>query len=327
MWLLFRVALQLHFDQIPGGDELYKHSMVFFMGFVSEQVWQSQQSALASDKIYVMNAKIVRRLQKLSSAPSTVVLPSLHGHLEDVLQSLANRLSARWKKAQEDDTRKVDLAPLASMDFVQGSFVHLPELDKYLQSLQTRSTACRGSGFAPSSVFIQYNYTDLPVLTALGSSGDYVVANLQEIEHWVATHLDSWISVNASDTGTPAMLHNLIVAYRDVADGSYSQNPEAVSVMLLTLLELWVACDKAACAVVPLLANHKPDIPRDVLQGLLLPQKAQLDKLRLVEMYLEGRDSAPRCSSLLWSTKRDRSFCCTVFRPVSEAPRSQASYR
>ncbi|EME39837.1 hypothetical protein DOTSEDRAFT_37894 [Dothistroma septosporum NZE10] len=289
MWLLIRVALQLHFNQIPGGDELYKHFMLFFLSFVSEQV---------CDKIYVMNAKIVRRLQKLSRATATVVLPSLHGHLEDILQLSANRLSARWKKAQEDDTRKIDLAPLASLDFVRGSLVYLPELDKYLQSLQTRSTAYRGSGFAPNSMLIY---------------DDYAVANLQGIEHWVATNLDSWISINDSDTSTPAMLHNLIVAYRDVADECYSQNPEAVSVMLLTTLELWVACDKAVCAVVPLLAKYKPDIPRDVLQGFLLPQKAQMDRLRLVELYLEGRDSAPRRSSLLWSTRETEALAVQFF--------------
>ncbi|KAK4626619.1 hypothetical protein CLAFUW4_05025 [Fulvia fulva] len=315
LWLLIRVGLQLHFTQAAGSADLYKHFMVFFMAHVLRHMWDF---GLSSDKIYIMNAKIVRRLQKLSIVTTTKVLPSLQDHIRTVLRSFGNILAARWTKIQDGDKRKLDLASLSTLDFLKDSLVDLPELDKYLLSLRARSRDSQLSSFVPTSSLIQYSSSDLPTLNGLRSNDDYTVANLQGFEHWVATHLKTWISLHRTEAGTPEKLRAVLEAYHNIATTCYARNPEAISVMLLTLMQLWVACDKSACAIVPLLAEYKPAVPGHLLQNLLLPQKAQMDRLRLVEQYLEGRDGTLHDSKLLFSTADARCFAAVFFDQSSK---------
>jgi hypothetical protein len=59
--------------------------------------------------------------------------------------------------------------------------------------------------------------------------------------------------------------------------------------MLLAILELWVACDEGATAMLPLLCEYNPGVNQDIFQNLLLPFKSQMDRLHAVENYLQAR--------------------------------------
>ncbi|KAK6435922.1 hypothetical protein LTR95_007887, partial [Oleoguttula sp. CCFEE 5521] len=63
----------------------------------------------------------------------------------------------------------------------------------------------------------------------------------------------------------------------------YSGNPESISVMILTLYELWVALDKAAIRLGLSLAEYDPEIPLAPLHGLLLPFLEQMERFQDVE--------------------------------------------
>lgn len=62
--------------------------------------------------------------------------------------------------------------------------------------------------------------------------------------------------------------------------------------MHLTIMELWVACDRSACQVHTLLQQYAPIIPMELLQSLLLPLKDQLRRLSAVEAYISSRLSS-----------------------------------
>ena len=57
----------------------------------------------------------------------------------------------------------------------------------------------------------------------------------------------------------------------------------SLPVMILTLFELLVACDKAAIRVCPLLGEYSLGVPHAVLQSLLLPFYGQMYRLAGVE--------------------------------------------
>src|SRR5436305_8438073 len=83
--------------------------------------------------------------------------------------------------------------------------------------------------------------------TCLGSSTrDYMAYNLRAFEAWVASDLHHWLGLHKGNTSTCGKLGDLIHSYYDVACLFYSGNPEATSTMLLTILELWIACDESA---------------------------------------------------------------------------------
>lgn len=84
-------------------------------------------------------------------------------------------------------------------------------------------------------------------------------------------------------------LHNFIVRYHSFAENLYADNPEGTSIMLLTIFELWLACDRIAKATCAFMKDYDPDIPVDILSNLLLPFKLQMDRLHTVEGYLRGR--------------------------------------
>ncbi|OCK74911.1 hypothetical protein K432DRAFT_447027 [Lepidopterella palustris CBS 459.81] len=82
-----------------------------------------------------------------------------------------------------------------------------------------------------------------------------------------------------------------ILNYLSKAEGAYSGSPEAQSMMLLTVMELWVACDTYATKAYPLLLDYGTGFRPQILESLILPKKEQLLRLACVEDYLESRKS------------------------------------
>lgn len=79
--------------------------------------------------------------------------------------------------------------------------------------------------------------------------------------------------------------------YHHAASTAYSDNPEGQSIMVLTIFALWVACDKSATRIHPLLHQYSPDINMNLLQSLLLPARTQMQWLFELEEYNAKRIS------------------------------------
>lgn len=107
--------------------------------------------------------------------------------------------------------------------------------------------------------------------------------------------------------------------YHAIASAHYCKSPEAISVMQLTILELWVACDKSATKIHPLLSDYDHEIPTESLAALLLPFKQQMRRLADLESYLTGRN-AKGPASALYSFGHSRSFPVRYFE---RSPRLQ----
>lgn len=61
--------------------------------------------------------------------------------------------------------------------------------------------------------------------------------------------------------------------------------------MYLTAVEIWIACDKCACEIYPLLRDFDPKVDLASFQSLSLPFKSQLQRLLAAEDYLQTRRS------------------------------------
>ncbi len=290
MWLLVRVAMQLIFFRLTilsklSGD-LYKTFMVFLMSHVIEL---SHQRSLSSDVMYAMNAKLARRLLKLDSS---VDEPGLK-FVQNVMQNTDKLIHARWSKIVEQAGPRYDLSRLEGLDFGQDVFSTLPALDGYIESMAKRENNKSSIAFQPASALIKYQAEELP--TYLGSSTpDYMAFNLRAFEAWVASDLRQWLELHKWNTGTCGKLGDLIQSYHGVACLLYSGNPEATSIMLLTILELWISCDESATHVCELLREYDPGIPQKLLQSLALPFRCQMERLLRAENYLKRRRARAR---------------------------------
>jgi len=106
----------------------------------------------------------------------------------------------------------------------------------------------------------------------------------------------------------------LIRRYRDAAAGPYQGNPEALSAMHLTIMELWTALDASATSLVPLLHQYSPGIPAGFFDGLILPRPGQLERLARVEDHLAQRRAAAGSNGPPWQVRSgDGSWSSTCF--------------
>ena len=294
IWLLVRVAMQLVFSrpsgpsQLPEGD-LYKIFMVFLMSHILKL---SHQHHLPSDLMYAMNAKLARRLLKLDLS---VKGPGLN-FVEDVMRDTNKLLHERWLSIMEQAGPRCDLSRLKCLNFGHDVLNSLPAFDEYIKLIAQRENNKSSVAFQPESALVKYQAEELP--NRLESPiRDYTPYNLRAFEAWVASNLSLWLETHKGDPDTSGKLGDLIEHYHDIAYPLYSSNVESTSIMILTILELWIACDESATHICELLGDYDPGIPQTIFQSLALPFKSQMERLLRAEDYLKRRQARARFPS------------------------------
>ena len=293
LWLLVRVALQLAFTRSSPLSKLpedpYKTFMVLLMSHVLKF---SHQASISTEFLYAMNCKLARRVLKLGSSTDG---PGLL-FVQNVMQNTQKIIDTRWTIIAEQDQFRYDPSCLERLNFREDTFITLPTLDAYIKSVVTVGNSGTHFTFQPAPALVQYHAGELPDCL-FASSAEYVAYNLRAFETWVALHLDQWLKLNKPGASTCSKLGQLIKNYHSVAFPSYSDNPEATSVMVLTILEVWIACDVSAIFIHASLGDYDPGIPQDLLQCLSLPFKSQMERLLRAEDYLIRRRARARFSA------------------------------
>jgi hypothetical protein len=74
--------------------------------------------------------------------------------------------------------------------------------------------------------------------------------------------------------------------YLSTVGDAYDNNPEQKSVMLITVMELWVAMDACAAKMFSLLKDYNPGFPSDILDDLQIARLKDIHRLHKVREYL-----------------------------------------
>lgn len=300
-WLFLRVSLQLGFlqsEKANDGPKLYKQFMLFFVAHILQK---SAEHPIETDLLYVMTAKLTRRLLKAGTDINPLVLESVR----KATCQAHERMTSRWLAVQHSGARTVDMTQLSALDFNRDTRLDLDGLDKFIESLQSRQEQSRNSDFRPVQKLITYYAHILPDLANHADEGQVVVQNLHGLENWVGTFLPAWIEEHRNDPGACGQLAQLMSRYHHFAKTRYSGNAEATSIMILVMLELWTACDKIAIASCPLLDDYEPGLSKDLLQSLVLPLRRQMERLMAVEDYIVDRTGSRQPSIQLFETTDD----------------------
>ncbi|KAL2816576.1 hypothetical protein BDW59DRAFT_166300 [Aspergillus cavernicola] len=287
LWLLIRVVLQLAFRRLSARkiipNNLYKQFMVYLMSFILF----TSQDTLPSENLHCMTAKICRRLHKLHLSYQ----PAWFELVQRALTVANERITTRWHNTMKEKAHHIDISSLAQLDFSGDVACTLSGLDQYLEQIQQHddNNSLRSVRFHPISKLLQFKSSDIP--TSLQSAhSDYTVYNLAVFEDWVSTSLDGWLELHVAVQSTCGRLAELIKKYHAAASDAYSSSPEGISIMLLTILELWIACDKSAVNAHRILSDYDPCIPISMFQSLLLPFQSQMERLARAEEYLNDRN-------------------------------------
>ncbi|KAM3514412.1 hypothetical protein MY11210_001966 [Beauveria gryllotalpidicola] len=279
IWLLARITIQTIFDRVAE-PHVYKQFMVFFMSLLLEVAVSFN---MQSETLYCMVAKLSGRLKKLGENAPVCLL----GGVGTTMASAVSRMKASWQTARQALDANLSLRDTTAY-WSRDKYTQCPNLDGFIRSIDSRKPNTAARGFSPSWSVPKYSSSTFPT-TAFAQEDKRAAIELLAFESWVAASLDHWLADNIGLRDTPGKLLQGIGNYHTSALRRYSGSPEATSLMLLTIMELWVACDKSACQIHSLLRDFDHEIPGEVLQSLILPFKKDMERLYRIEKYLATR--------------------------------------
>ncbi|KAF2131741.1 hypothetical protein P153DRAFT_336326 [Dothidotthia symphoricarpi CBS 119687] len=291
LWLFVRVSLQAFFSRNAPNkrspDSLYKAFMILFLTRLLDD---ENLKGLDSDVIYTVSAKLTRRLRKFEALQQFESLQphwALSVHL--ALIAAHSFIHEKWNAAVESTEANIDFTFLENLQPEADLDIKLPDLNAFVSGMAARRRSAANPGFKPASEFPDLLPNAIP--DGISASSDYKSFHLAALEGWIEHNLQNWLSLHERDTTTCGKLRRLMTTYHCAASEAYAGIPISTSVMYLIILELWVACDKSACSIYPLLAKFDPEICMAELQCLLLPLKGQMERLHEIEKHVHSRIS------------------------------------
>lgn len=326
VWLLARVAMQTTFSRLLPSGQHYKEFMVFF---IADILRLARDHGTPSDILHCIASKITGRARKLKWDQSDVK-PAWLTDAEETTRLGLETMQTTWSEIMDNADPSVLTADLGALDFARDCATMLPELDEYIKLVQTPPAVDRTRQLFSPPELTSHFPPGLPQAEMLETNKDssYVLA---AFETWVESLLDVWLHVRMQDIDTCGSLSRLMQQYHQASASHYKYNPENMSIMVLTCLELWVAADKSACQRHPLLLDYDPCIPSKLLQSLLLPFKDQMQRLLRVEAYLTHRRATAKVGrpSIFGSFGQQNSFAVRFYAssPVHQALLAQIEAR
>ncbi|KAF8251192.1 hypothetical protein K440DRAFT_596393 [Wilcoxina mikolae CBS 423.85] len=282
LWLLLRVVLQ---TTLRDGDDhgLYKSFMAYFMADVLEQ---ALRSVSGSETLFVMNAKLARRVLKAGDSLPTFVKK----RVEDVVGQVSQHIEKEWERIQGNNPNSNRWNP-TRLSFEGDTKLSLCNSKTYLDGVLNRNKGYQTqSTFRPKEIKrISGNSDKLPSLNKGGKTGFELLLMLGDFESWVEHNLGGWQSANISRESACQEIGDIIKQYTNIAKELYDNSPENLSIMLLTTMELWVALDKITLRHCGLMAQYSPEIPENLLNPLLLRKRKEMVRLNEVETYIRNR--------------------------------------
>ena len=318
LWLVLRVAIQTTADS----RDTYKAFMVFFQ---AELLRLFLDHGLSSELLHVARVKTSRRVYKLGTSAS----PRLLEVVQVVGREIGQRLQARWSEEQRLQANSPSYTPDPSA-FETDTTISLLESRAYLTKIMCPNPYTQTSTtFNPRQFPRLRDISDFRDLFPNGltkaTQAECYVA-LTDFEFLVQERLDVWVTKNIRDTSACETLGSCLGQYISVAITEYSSTPEAQSLMLLTIMELWVALDTIAVVQCPLLSSYSPEIPSSVLNPLLLRRSRCIERAARIECYLRRRHSGATYTTSIYSNHFDDStFSVRYFRESSSLQAVKAS--
>jgi hypothetical protein len=306
LWFVLRVALQTSLDR-----DIYKTFILFFHAHVLQI---SIQRGFPSETLHLMRAKMARRFSKLSSAVSDDVYQAVCHAAKDT----ETLLQKRWSSFQKGQSISLAWRP-EELDVVSGSAITLNKSLPYLlKALRSKAHGYSSKPFVPSHRPRLANTIDFGHF-----SGDRLAAAVAEdkrtaladFELSVERYVDDWVDTHQQDNSAPDVIASCIEQYYASAKDIYDACPEDNSVMVLTIMDLWMALDKLAIQQCPLMTSYSPEIPQDFLHPLLLHRAGSLRRAMLIEEYiLQRHEDASSTTSIFSDNATESSFAVQYFR-------------
>jgi hypothetical protein len=315
LWLSLRVTFQ---SSLVRAGHLYK---LFILFFHTHLLRCCVHQNFPSELLYVMRVKIARRLSKLGPAVSHYT----YEFVQDTFNETEALLSKRWATFQVKGSTCPTLQ-LGKLDFVADANISLQNSYNYLLKMlcpdshgfsEVGFTLSNGTRLNNAHNFSQFTNGRL----AVAIDKDQHIA-LNDFEFTVEKSLKSWIAASRGNNDAPDVMASCIQQYVAGARRLYGENAEDNSIMILTIMELWVALDTIAIQQCPLLKQYSPEIPSDFLHPLLLHRSSAIVRALRIEEYLCRRhEESCNSTSIFSNDVKESSFAVKYFRDSKDLQR------
>ncbi|KAH9160220.1 hypothetical protein EDB89DRAFT_2117301 [Lactarius sanguifluus] len=255
LWLVIRVALQTSLD-----SNMYKSFMLVF------------HTNFPSETLYLMRVKIARRLSKLGPA----VLDGVYQAVHHAAKNTGTLLQNRWSSFQKSRSASLAWNP-EQLDVVNDVAITLNNSRPFLMNalhstIHSYSSKSFNPSHRPRLATAKYfgHLADGHLAAAVAEDKCTALADFESS----VRYLDYWVDAHQHDENAPDV-------YFDIARDTYGVDPEDNSVMILTIMGLWMALDKLTTRQCPLLI--------DFLHPLLLHRSSSLQRATLIEEHILRR--------------------------------------
>jgi hypothetical protein len=269
---------------------------------------------MGTEIVHNISAKLVQRLRKFERlGQSQCLLFSWTESTKECLLNAHSVIDQPWHGLTQSTEINIDTTVVKNIQPANDLDMKLLALDAFLSGTRNRQHNHSSSAFRPSSEFPSFPAARLP--EKADGSDDCKYFRLAALENWVDQHLRRWIFLNLNNPTTCNKLRRLIEHYFANASVAYASSPVSMSIMYLTLAELWIACDQSACTQYPLLCQYDHELHITEFQCLVLPLKHDMDRLHDVERYIQSRREAasPSLPSVYRSFGHASSFAVRFF--------------
>ncbi|KIK90485.1 hypothetical protein PAXRUDRAFT_14327 [Paxillus rubicundulus Ve08.2h10] len=315
LWLVIRVLLQTTLERAALGLHTYKAFMIFFMDELAEKAIEADMS---SELLHFMSTKMSRRLMKLGTSASDWLSQKTLRTCTRIRKTLGERwgkvqrsqaMSPSWTPSELDPLKDIQLSLLASRGYISNALMNQgTELSRTSFAPKHPHRGTLQDFLSSDGKFFEDAYHAEPCLT------------LHDVEQEVERGIDAWLTpILAADVADVEVacvqLETLVENYSSKAWKAYKNNPEELSIMFLTSIELWVALDKLVVKQIPMLEEYSPEVPLVHLERLILRKSESLHRLRLVYKYIRDRHSRAWDGWSVFSrTIDDNSFSVRYYR-------------
>jgi len=301
IWLVIRVALQTSLLSADTGiSDAEKHrDYKLLMLYILAKLLQVaiEVNTMPNEKLSHMSRKLSRRAAKLEATGLTIPR-SLLEFVAETVNGATSVLANRFEKVQKATVREMDWPPADGLHVARDTTMTMVNSQCYIKEVlctyQNKIPAPAPAVSFHRSARIWYRPVsdlNLPNLSFLQLDGWERKMALKDIELWVETLLEPFVTANSHRESACRELYDFLTSYSKVAYEEYIRSPVDSSLMLLTVIELWVAIDQIATSIIPLLKHYPSgfEVILNFLSVLLLPTGAHLRRLHKVEAYMQTR--------------------------------------
>ena len=303
-WLVLRVGLRRHLCQIHQGESgrvQYK----FFLCVILAHVIEHAVKRPNPEMLGFIVAKLARRLDKLEVARKQA-LPQdqlLYEMMFATLRQTFRRATKRanhaietaWENFKKSIERPIKSLPLKADR--KHMILSLPNSGPYLEQVLSRYTSPGSpiSRLAPDQPQIDFNISGATTRRFREFADRYY--SLSRSESRVEEQRLLLSTPTTDQEGQCLKFAEIIDSYLNKIGGAYDHNPEQKSIMVLTVMELWVSMDQCATACFDLLMDYSPSISPDILDCLHLIRFSDMCRLQRIQEHLSNRCKACANSS------------------------------